>query len=566
MFDIPLFQENILENILEFNLTTLASRLWLPWLLIVAVFLAVSVWLLRRPLKEGNWGNLFYAGTCKFDRRSIKDWLGLSFLVAAFTITGVYVFSLENSLFESFDTMGFGTMRNMKEGVVPNFDTMRITPLAFWDLSTLYAVTHNIYMIKSYLLLQLALAVVCLYCFFDYIPVARRLLMLAILLLTPTMLQTAQIIYPDREIIIAVMLSLICLRRFCRSQKFRWLTGFLFFMIVAIYTKETCVLFYFGLVTASVLYRIWSEDITIQNFIHPLRTIGKMPLEFCVGIGLFSFLVIYSLFIPSTEENIYFSFNRSDNLCAIIRYYGFELSLLTVAAGILLWQMVRHSDSKINPMFRGGGLLCGGISIAAGIVMLRLIPTSWHLTGKSYYLLLPTIFALAYLFQNIRRPVILWGISAVILAYSVRADIIGYENEEGHYYRQVADFMAQQIPQNKRGTINIFLIERPSEEERKIWALETWSMAYHYYFYPYLMVFKTQFYDLKDSEQMLYNKIVYNKILYRYAYPMIPQSRPQAGDWVVIHKQNREAETLEIIKNLPQPVYENKLFAIYHAE
>ena len=566
MFDIPLFRDHILENILKFNSTTLISRLWLPWLLIVAAGLALAVWILRRPLKEGSWAGLFYDEQYKFNRRSPKDWWGLLFLTAAFVITGVYVFSLENSLFESFDTMGFGTMRNMKEGVVPNFDTMRITPLAFWDLSTLYAVTHNIYMIKSYLLAQLALAVVCMYCFFNYIPVARRLTMLAVLLLTPTMLQTAQIIFPDREIIIAVMLSLICLRHFCRTQKFRWLTGFLFFMIVALYTKETCVLFYFGIVAASVLYRIWQEDITPRSFLHPWRTLSKMPLEVLLGIGLFSFLVIYSLFIPSNEENLYLSFNQSASLQEFIRYYGFELSLLMSAVVVLLWQMQKHSDSRINPMFRGGGLLVGGISVAAGVMILGLIPRTWHLYGKTYYLLLPTLFALAWLFQNMRNFVVLTLVSVTILACSARANIIGYKSEEGHYYRQVADFMAQQRQEATQEPVNIFLIERPCPDEQQIWALETWNMVYHYYFYPYPMFFKTKFYNLKDLKRMLYNKIVYDKILYHYLYPIIPQSKPQTGDWVIIHKQNREPDTLNIIKDLPKPSYENKLFEVYHAK
>ena len=33
------------------------------------------------------------------------------------------------------------------------------------------------------------------------------------------------------------------------------------------------------------------------------------------------------------------------------------------------------------------------------------------------------------------------------------------------------------------------------------------------------------------------------------------------GDWVIIHKQNKEPKTMDIIRSLPKnPVYENKLF------
>ena len=86
------------------------------------------------------------------------------------------------------------------------------------------------------------------------------------------------------------------------------------------------------------------------------------------------------------------------------------------------------------------------------------------------------------------------------------------------------------------------------------------------YFYSAVMSTLMKFYNLKDFKRMLYNKIVYDKILYQYAYPLIPQSKPQTGDWVIIHKQNREPDTLNIIKDLSEPSYENKLFEVYHAK
>ncbi len=566
MFDTPLFQEHIFENILRFNWMTLSSRLWLPWLLIVGAVLALSVWLLRRQLKDISCADVFYQKNWLFNRRSIKDWLGAAFLAVAFILTGIYVFSTENSFFESFDTMGFGTMRSLKYGVVPNFDYIRVAPLAFWNLSTLYAITQNMFVIKSFLLLQLAAAVACMYFFFSYIPTCRRLVFLAVLLLTPAMLQTAQIIYPDRDIIITLMLSFICLRYFCQNKRFRWLAGFLFFMIAAIYTKETCVLFYSGILIAALLWRIWNEDIVLKSFIHPLQTIKKMPLEFLIFIGLLSYLIIYSLLTPPTSKNIYIMDNSNYGFQEILRYYWFELVLLAATFVMLLRSMFRNLASSVNPMFRDGGFLLGGITVAAGILMLHLIPTSWHLIGRTYYLLLPVLFALAWIFKNIHRPIVLVLIVAAVLAYSLKTNMACYEREEGLYYRQVADFMAKKIKENKRKTTSIFLIERPSELGRALWGEECWSSVYHYYFYPYQVVFKSNIYGKKDLPSIILREVKLKQLKSLF-FPIVTQDKPSSGDWVIIHKQNKEPKTMDIIRSLPKnPVYENKLFRIYHAE
>ena len=67
MFDTPFFQDNIWSNLLKFNLTTLTSRGWLPWMLIVALVLASAVWCLRKQLRTSPaYFNLFENNTYKF--------------------------------------------------------------------------------------------------------------------------------------------------------------------------------------------------------------------------------------------------------------------------------------------------------------------------------------------------------------------------------------------------------------------------------------------------------------------------------------------------------------------
>ena len=250
----------------------------------------------------------------------------------------------------------------------------------------------------------------------------------------------------------------------------------------------------------------------------------------------------------------------------ILRYYWFELVLLAATFVMLLRSMFRNLASSVNPMFRDGGFLLGGITVAAGILMLHLIPTSWHLIGRTYYLLLPVLFALAWIFKNIHRPIVLVLIVAAVLAYSLKTNMACYEREEGLYYRQVADFMAKKIKENKRKTTSIFLIERPSELGRALWGEECWSSVYHYYFYPYQVVFKSNIYGKKDLPSIILREVKLKQLKSLF-FPIVTQDKPSSGDWVIIHKQNKEPKTMDIIRSLPKnPVYENKLFRIYHAE
>lgn len=559
MFDAPLLQDNIWANLIKFNLTTLTSRLWVPWLLIVAVVLALCVWLLRRQLRSApEYFNLFDNDVYKFRPRRKRDWAALLMLAGALGLTLFYMYSTENSFFENFDLMALGTTRTLMMGLVPNFDYARITPLAFWNLSTLYAITQNMYVIKGFVFAQLLLAVYLLYCFFSYIPAARRLVFLAVFLLTPTMLLTSKVVFPDREILIAVAAALICVRRYSQTFKLRWLAWFLFFMNVSIYTKETCILLFFGMLAASCLYNIWNERITLQSFLHPLKTIKSMPLEFLMGMSLFLYAVIYFLLQTPNDSNIYL-INGQHNWQTLLGYYRFELAVCAAAAGLLLLRAKRFYNTAVNPIFRGG-LVIGGASVALVIVLvLQTAPNSPHLAGKTYYLLLPLLFSLAYLFEHVRSRTALAALSAAILFYSAIKDYNASQQEIGTYYRDIAEYMAENMDKD---VVNaLFIIEKPqATPDIDRWIIEAWSTAYRYYFKDYKLVIKSDRHLIKTIADLILLQNFRSQVYT----PIIPQEKPVKGDWVLINKNNQQPRTQEIRQLLPAtPRYENGLFEVY---
>ena len=270
MFERPLFQDNILHNLWEFNKTFLTTRDWPLHLGIVLAVLLVVLFLLRKYLRSpSGYQNIFPADNFVFDNNDWRQWLSLLGVIVAIIFSEIYIYMGENSLFENYDLMAINTTRSMRYGLVASFDYIRVIPFASWYLSTLYAITQNILLIKSFVLLQTILAAWAMYAFFSYIPVARRLLMIALLIVAPTYLQSANIIFPERDMIIVLMLGLICARRYFTTHLLRWAFAFIFFMNVAMYTKETCITFYFGILLTSILYNVGKSVINFSTLIRP---------------------------------------------------------------------------------------------------------------------------------------------------------------------------------------------------------------------------------------------------------------------------------------------------------
>ena len=155
--------------------------------------------------------------------------------------------------------------------------------------------------------------------------------MIALIIIIPTFLQTTNVIFPERDMIIVVMLSLICMRKYSLTKKFVWLISFLLLLNIGLYIKEPCVFLYFGIMITSLLYHIYVGNITIKNCINPLKIIKTMPLEFLIGLSL---LVYYTIFLILQQgENLYINANNQSIDKQLITYH-LELLLMLISCGL----------------------------------------------------------------------------------------------------------------------------------------------------------------------------------------------------------------------------------------
>lgn len=557
MFEKPLLQDNILDNLIFFNRLYLMSSPWLIWIGIVFLVLACAVFLLRKPLVTAPaYSDAADLSVHPFNKTQKSDWLGAAALIAAIVLTAARMFGSENSLFENFDLMAVNTTRTMLLGVVAPFDEIRVAPLSFWYLNSLYAVTQNIYLIKTFVLMQLILAFALLYYLFDFIPVTKRLVMLALFALSPTMFSTANIIFAERNVIIALAASLIFAKRYCRTKKLSSFSGFLFFMTVAIYTKETSCLFFGGILAASVLWNIWAENITLKSFLHPFRTIKTFPVEFIAALNLFLYATIYFLMIQPTKS--YAAYNTFEPVFLLL-HYKFELILLATALLLCLVSCYKTRNTPINPLFRNSGFLCGAALLACGIIFgIKIAPASPHLYGKTYYLVLTLLFSLSYLFEHLQNKKVLCLLTLVLAAYSLPENLKQYRGEVGGYYRETAEFLAQNL--SKEQTNIIFIAEKKFERENlTIFVILAHSSAYRYYFKDYSFIFKSVtplfFFNFPDKSVM---EAVY--------FPIIPRQKvPSAGDWLILNKEESYPDIERAVEK-QTPLFENKIFKVYHVK
>lgn len=560
MFDMPLFQDNILQNLWLFNKTYFTTRSWPLWIGTVAIILLIIFFFLRKTLRNKEiYKNVFPSQKYTFDKNDYWQWGSFLFMCLAIAVSQFYAYFSENSLFENYDLMAINTTRTMRYGLVASFDYIRVIPFASWYLSTLYAITQNIYIIKIFVLLQTILCAWAMYVFFNYIPIARRLIMIGLIILLPTYMQTTNIIFPERDMIIAVMLSLLFARKYTQTHLVRWAVAFIIFCNVAIYTKETCLTFYLGILLTSIIYGIVKDRINYQSFLQPLKTISQYPLEFLMGISLLCYSVIF-IYLQN-GDNFYLSANNQP-LIEQLKMYWLEIILLLLALGLCV-QKLRKNPINDNPLFQDGllmGALCSALLV---IVILKLSPSTPHLAGRSYYMLLSLVFIMGYIFANMSSRKVLGTLSILLVCYSCYANINYKRAEVGKYYREVAEFMEQNSGPNT--VTNIFVMEGPYVT--KIlwqWIVETWSTSFRYYFNDRLMIFKS---DIHYLDRTIVGKLqLYSRIPLIY-FPLVPQALPQPGEWLIINKRNQTTKANNARQSYAgNKVFENELFEVYRPQ
>lgn len=214
-----------------------------------------------------------------FNRKDKSELAGAAALAFSFLLYALNLFSLELSVFGNYDQMVVNNILDMRRGLQPVFTSMRFNPAAGIDHNIIYGITHHYALIGGWVLLKQALCLWLLYRFFVFVPAARRLFMLAAVNFLPAVFWVNGIVYSEQNTLIFVLLSLTALQKYDGRHGLRQLLWFALWANLAIYTKETNIFVYFGILLYLVLAKVWAGKITLRSFLSPFKTVAGMPAE-----------------------------------------------------------------------------------------------------------------------------------------------------------------------------------------------------------------------------------------------------------------------------------------------
>lgn len=567
MFTEPLFQSNILSVIMR-NLQY--YFLYRNWIFIYAGIL-LFLYGIYFLLKKTSSASIYYKNMLPHEsyhfQHSISNYG--CFILSLLPICGIMltIFAGETSLFNNHNLMSSATTGIFSSGVLPNFD-LRMVPWAFFEANFIYAITHNYGVISLFILFEFIFLYYLIYKFLDFVPIRRRFIILALCFLLPGMFGLNSIIFVERTLLIFIFISLIFLKKFSRTEKFSSLWFFIFFMNLSIYTKETSILFYLGILATSLLYNIYMENIVIKSFIHPFQTMNKLPVETLMFFSMFLYSILYLFVSQAIIENDYLQMNSS-NILHSLDLHRTEIAVTLIGVTVFLIKTFknRHREPDHNPMLNEGLLLGAVITLFCIVYVFKLTPITAHTGYKSYYAVVPGIFSLVYLSINIRNKYLYGILSAFFFAVFLWTDCNYQKYENGRYYREAAEFLIKQ-PHDDKAPLNLFIKDyspfyKYSTRDKNMlirWLNETWSSALKYYFPEENIVFKSPYYTNGISDMFLLLSYKRNPLFHI----IVPQDEPQTGDFLVINKNlDADKELKNINTKKASKVFENKVFVIY---
>lgn len=556
MFTEPLFETDILSTMLR-NLTYyLGYKYWIVYYTGILFFLWTVAKILMRGNGQKSYTNLFPDQRYDFDPKCQSHRLGLLFLSGVMLFSIFIIYSLEQTLFNNYDLMAPNTTYAFKNGILPMFNIGgRFSPVSFWDINFLYAITHNYYLINVYVLLQVAAIAYLFYRFLDFMPVGRRLFLIGLILLMPQLFWTYNIVFPERWLLIYILLSLNYLKQFSRDAKAGNLWMFILFMNLALYTKENIVLFYFGIFVCLVIAEIWQEKLTIKHFLHPFSSMREFPIETLMFFSMF-FLSLFYLFNASffVEYNPYIG-ERTWPLGKLLLLYKVEILVSVAAAILFLYQMIKKTPLSL---FLGyAAIAAAGMALFQTIYM-RFGP--FPVNNRSHYLVVAVIFGMIYLAGAVSSKRILYGLFICAFVYAVVDDIRIFKDEPGESYASASKYLISQYRKDK--PVNIYIAPHV---EPNLWTINVWNSTYKYYlrksgvqihFYSYPQNIGTFAFDL-NLEHVERNQDDF--------FPLTIKEQPEKGEFYVVKKTSEGFQKdMQVIENLPRElVYENKIFKIY---
>ena len=546
MISTPLFENNIIENIFRYFQYYLFFDGWVYYAIGTLVVFCITCGLMKQHTNIQI--NLFPQEA----KSNHKFHPAIYLPILVLSIYGITIYTLENSFFNNYDLMNLSTKYILSQGVTPFLNFTRLAPVAFFDLNFVYAITHNFYLINIYIILKQILISILFYHYLNFIPSAKRLIAISLLLFIPALFWINNIIFSEQNLLIFILTSLILVRKFSQTQKFSYLCGFTIFSLAAVYTKETTIIFYFGIMITGILWNVFNKKINFSNLFNIPFFIKNFPIEFIIFLICISYSIFYFFIVNTSKSNLYIMVHLQ-NISHLLNLYKFEIIITLLAWLIMLSKIFKHKIT--HPLFEEGTMLGGTFILLFIIFYLQMAPVATHVELKSYYALLPAIFGFIYIIKNLTLKKLLIPFLACCFIYSAFTNYKIYKNEVGHYYRDVAEFFNKE-PQN-----NTTIIMFSPHTEKSDWIREGWAISFQHHLPKHNIIFN--FSDLAEKNTQNETTLFLYKRLQKNMKPIIGIAHPQSGDYYVI-KDDAFEQDYPLIKDLEQKlVFENKLFRIY---
>ena len=319
----PLFQDNILSNIYH-NFQFYFGYNHFSTAVLAVIGLNLLAVLAVRMFFNLKTYQLLPAEKYYIALGNKKDIFSAALFFLSLSLYVINVFSLNGTIFNAYDTMNIDSIQNMQRGIKPIFDSVRFSPLQSIDFNIIYAVTHNFRVVDCWTIIKQILCLCLMYKFFDFVPVYKRLVMLAVINLLPAVFWINNAIFSEQNTLIFILLSFFSLRCGGNSYKTINLIGFILFMNLAIYTKETNIFIYAGMLISFVLHRVFTGEIVLKSFLHPFRTLSQMPLEYILFCAMLIYSIMYLLQSNLLTDGAYLKHNHR-SLLELLKIYSFDI-------------------------------------------------------------------------------------------------------------------------------------------------------------------------------------------------------------------------------------------------
>lgn len=471
-----------------------------------------------------------------FNRKDKSELAGAAALAFSFLLYALNLFSLELSVFGNYDQMVVNNILDMRRGLQPVFTSMRFNPAAGIDHNIIYGITHHYALIGGWVLLKQALCLWLLYRFFVFVPAARRLFMLAAVNFLPAVFWVKGIVYSEQNTLIFVLLSLTALQKYDGRHGLRQLLWFALWANLAIYTKETNIFVYFGILLYLVLAKVWAGKITLRSFLSPFKTVAGMPAEYILFWSMLLFSAGYLLLSNLLTDGAYVRHHHQE-LPTLLAINAAELCLAAAALAVFVRNVLRRGFEENGAVAEG---VLSGCLIIVYYVVFYLQIACFPDRYKTWYMYLPSVFCTAYLFVNVKDRRLLAAFFVPLMLWSAWQNGRIRSREEGTDRRELAEFMASVADRPA-----VFFVSGKDSDD--LWKLECFDSALKYAVGGNDIRFKTDMEIPSAKRQILTGENYYG----------IRREAPAEGDYAVI-RRNEEKRP----ENCGETVWQNRVYEV----